>query len=205
MAMIAPLIGSSLMTYASGAATVLGGISSAISQSNAASYNTKVAKYNAQNQANAAQSNQNALEAKATQEEAVSQAAAAQKRNELQLKLSRAYAVAASQGGGAPQESLINGLINQGETAAGYELYSGTERAKSLRYQGEQGMTSALSQGALDVSNAKYRESQAKSSATMTLLGSAVKAGSMFSSFSPGPAPGAMKDEYYTDYKSLYN
>lgn len=169
------------------AMTVLGGVS----QANAAN---AAAKYNAESARNAAQTNKNMLDAKATQEEAVSQAAATQKRKDLELRLSRAYAVAASQGGGAPPESLIRGLIDKGETAAWYDLYSGTEKAKTLRFQGESGLDTAIRQGDANVAHTK-------SAANATIMGSVVKGASMLS-FAPGAPPGI--DAGVTDYTGSY-
>lgn len=174
-------------TYAGAGATVLGGISQASAANTAA-------KYNAKSAVNAAQTNKNMLDAKATQEEAISQIAATQKRKQLELQLSRAYAVAASQGGGPPPESLISGLIEKGETAAGYDLYSGTERAKTLRFQGESGLNTAISQGDLNVS-------QAKSAGRATILGSVVKGASMMA-FAPGAPPGI--DAGVADYTGSF-
>lgn len=164
-----------IASYAGAAMTVIGGISSAQAQQDAA-------KYNAKSQQNAAQTNKNLADAKALQEEAVGQIAAKQKRADLQLRLSRAYAVAASQGGGAPDESLIGGLIDKGETAAQYDLYSSTERAKTLRFQGEQGLATATVQGRNDIANAKAE-------GNATILGSVFKGASMMN-FAPSEIPG---------------
>lgn len=165
-----------IATYAGAAMTVIGGISQAQAQQDAA-------KYNAKSMQNAAQTNKNLADAKALQEEAVGQVAAKQKRQDLQLRLSRAYAVAASQGGGAPDESLISGLIDKGETAAQYDLYSSTERAKTLRFQGEQGLSTATAQGKNDIANAK-------AAGNATILGSVLKGASMID-FAPSDIPGS--------------
>lgn len=186
--MIAPLLTSfgveaataatigTVASYASSAMTVLGGAAQAGAQSAAA-------KYNAKSQQNAAQTNKNLADAKALQEEAIGQRAAKQKRADLELRLSRAYAVAAAQGGGAPDESLISGLVEKGETAAQYDLYSSTERAKTLRFQGEQGLTTAIAQGKNDIANAK-------AAGNATILGSVLKGASMLN-FAPGDPPSA--------------
>ena len=165
-----------MLTYAGAAMTVIGGLSQAQAQKAAA-------EYNARSMQNAAQTNKNLADAKALQEEAVGQVAAKQKRQDLQLRLSRAYAVAASQGGGAPDESLIGGLIDKGETAAQYDLYSSTERAKTLRFQGEQGLATATAQGKNDIANAK-------AAGNATILGSVFKGASMID-FAPSEIPGS--------------
>lgn len=202
MAFMAPLLvsmGASAATaatvttvasYAGAAMTVLGGINSAQASNKAAAYNTSVAELNSQNSINAAKTNQNILEAKAVQEEAAGQLAARQKEHDLTIKLSRAQAVAAAQGGGGLQENLVSGLVERGETAAGYDLYSSTEKAKTLRYQGASAVNDAEAQGGLNVGAAKSKQALTESAANSTIIGSLGKASSMMS-FAPGPAPGA--------------
>lgn len=215
MAFIAPILtafGASAATVstvgtvasvASAAMTVLGGISQANASkdaarynADAADYNTKVSQYNAKNAANAAATNRNLAYAKANEQEAISQIAAKQKRKDLELKLSRAYAVAAAQGGGAPQENIVGGILDRGETAAQYDLYSGRTTANNLRFQGDTGYEDAVSQGAAGVRTAQIAQSQAdyklagaKSAYLPTVLGSVVKGASMLD-LAPGPAPG---------------
>lgn len=175
MAALAP-IASFFASYMAPAMTIIGGIAQAGAQNAAA-------KYNARSMQNAAQTNKNLADAKALQEEAIGQRAAKQKRADLELRLSRAYAVAAAQGGGAPDESLISGLVEKGETAAQYDLYSSTERAKTLRFQGEQGLATAIAQGKNDIANAK-------AAGNATILGSVLKGASMID-FAPSDIPGS--------------
>ena len=89
---------------------------------------------------------------------------------------------AASGAGTSGIEGLMADLSGRGEEAAQGEIYQGSEKAGSLRYQGRVGV------------------SQAKSQAMSTLLGAAGKAmsagsggggtvGSLFSRFAPSAAP----------------
>lgn len=164
-------------TYAGAAATIIGGMNQAEQMKSAA-------RTNARNQEVAAQSNKSQLDAQAIQEEAVGQRASEQKRHETDLKLSRAYAVNASQGGGDLNDAMINQIVGRGEMAAGYETYTAQEKATGLRFRGDQGLAGVISQGQADISAADTK-------ANATILGSAVKGASMASSFSPGPAPTA--------------
>lgn len=114
-----------------------------------------------------AKANQRQLNAQAKQEEAASQREATQRRRQSDLMMSRAIAVAAASGAGTSGiEGILEGIAGEGEQAAQYALYEGTERAKGLRYRGAVG------------------RSEAKASSRATLLGGFSQAGSaLFSRF----------------------
>jgi hypothetical protein len=143
-------------TYAAAAATVIGGMEHASSMRSAAAANKNQADY------------------KAGQEAAAGQYKAEASRKRADLMLSRAHAVAAASGGGALDQTLATGILDQGERAAGFDMYGSTEAAKGTMYAGDVGVSSA---------NAR---------ANSTLLGSFVSGANMgFSQFSPGAAPGS--------------
>ena len=122
----------------------------------------------------AAKAEQQQLNVKAGQEEAVSQKRAALARDKANLMMSRAMAVGAASGAGTSGiEGLMADLSGRGEEAAQGEIYQGSEKAGSLRYQGRVGV------------------SQAKSQAMSTLIGAAgkVAGSSLFDKFSPSAAP----------------
>lgn len=78
------------------------------------------------------------LNASALSVEAQSQREAEAHRRKADLMLSRALAVGAASGAGTTGlDSLLRDLGAEGETAAGYSLYEGKDKAAGLRYQGE--------------------------------------------------------------------
>lgn len=96
----------------------------------------------------AAKAEQAQLNAAALASEATSQHQAEQDRRKADLMLSRALAVGAYSGGGTSGlDSLFRSIAQEGETAAGYSLYEGAEKAKELRYRGTVGVASAKSAG----------------------------------------------------------
>lgn len=177
------------MSYAATAVSIASSIMGANAQNKAAEANAKAGR-------EAAAANQKQLDYAAGQELAAGQHEAAAKRHKADLMLSRARAVSAASGGGPLDESLMAGIVGQGETDAGYSTYASTERAKGLQYRGQAGLVEATNRGNAEVA---YARSQGNAS----ILGSVAKgASSMFSAFSPGPAPGI--DAGVSDYTGTF-
>ena len=108
--------------------------------------------YGAQQQAaagnEAAKVEQAQLNAAALSAEGQSQYEAEAQRRKAELMISRALAVGASSGAGTSGlDYLLRDIGAEGETAAGYALYGGTEKAKGLRYRGEVGVAEAKAKG----------------------------------------------------------
>lgn len=144
----------------------------------------RTAEANAENARRAALANKQQADYAAGQAEASSQHEAEVKRRKAELMLSRAQAIAAASGGGPLDETLMKGIIGEGETDAGYSLYEGTERAKGLRYKGDLGVYEANQQGRSEIKSANRQ-------ASATMLGAFAKAGmSMASQFAPSAPPG---------------
>lgn len=145
----------------------------------------RTAEANAENARRAALANKQQTDYAAGQAEAAGQHEAEAKRRKAELMLSRAQAIAAASGGGPLDETLMKGIIDEGETDAGYSLYEGSERGKGLRYKGDLGVYEANQQGRSEIKSANKQ-------ASATMAGAFAKAGmSAASMFSPGPAPGA--------------
>jgi hypothetical protein len=118
------------------------------------------------------------LDYMAGQEQAAGQHKAVEARRKAALMLSRAQAVAAASGAGAVDESLMGGILEEGEREAGYRMYESGERANTLRYKGEVGLQDAT-----------YQRKVAKQRASMTMMGAVAKAGLSLASLAPGAAP----------------
>lgn len=145
----------------------------------------KTAAQNAENARIAAEANKVQTDYAAGQADAAGQHEAEAKRRKAELMLSRAHAVAAASGGGPLDESLMSGILGEGETAAGYSSYESTEKAKGLRYRGQVGMYEANAKGRSEIESANRQ-------ADATVMGAFGKAGmSMFSRFDPGGMPDA--------------
>ncbi len=145
----------------------------------------RVAEANAENARRAALINKQQTDHAAGQAEAAGQHEAEAKRRKAELMLSRAQAIAAASGGGPLDETLMNGILEEGEKDAGYSLYEGSERGKGLRYKGDLGVYEANQQGRAGIKSANRQ-------ADATIMGGLANAGlSMASAFAPGPAPGA--------------
>jgi hypothetical protein len=176
--MIASVVGASAATAgtlgtiasaASAAFTVLGGITSYQGQRRAAKQAEMVgAAHDAQ------------LRQQAQQEEAVGQIKAQEARRKAEILMSRALAVSAASGAGTEGiNSLMAGLVEEGEREAGYAKYSAGERAAGLRYRG------AIARYEGKATAAEYR-----SAAAGTLLGSfAQAADTLASRFAPSEPP----------------
>lgn len=160
----------------SAGATVLSAKQQADAQEAAASANARSAR-------EAALANQSQLEKSAIQDEAVGQREALANRRKAELMLSRAQAVAGASGAGGLDENLMMGILQEGETAAGYSIYRASESAAGKRYAGEAGLWQAENQGNLNIA-------AAKNAGRASIMGAAAKGfGSAFSAFSPGAAP----------------
>jgi len=130
---------------------VVTGIGSAVSNpllAAAAGVNVAGAKMSADAGVAAAKTEQAQLNAAALANDAAAQHQAEQDRRKSDLMLSRALAVGAYGGGGVSGlDTLFRSIAAEGETAAGYSLYEGTEKAKELRYRGDIGVRSAKASG----------------------------------------------------------
>lgn len=166
-------------------ATVGSTVLSMMSASKQADAQNAAAKANADNANAAALANQQQLNQQAGQETAAGQYAAANARLKSQLMLSRAQAVAAASGGGPLDETLMNGIIGEGEKAAGFQAYSAKERASGLTYRGQVGVAEANNQGRANIEAA----ARAGKNTTLGALSSGVM--SIAGRFAGGPAPGA--------------
>ena len=154
------------------------------------------AAQNAENARIAAAANQQQLDYAAGQEEAAAQHAAEKERRKAALMLSRAQAVAAASGAGPLDESLMRGIIGEGEREVGYRMYEGAERAKGLRYRGQIGAYEADAKGRQGIA-------EANAAADATIMGAWGKAaigglGGM-SRLSPGPIGNDRGYSYYGD------
>ena len=140
---------------------------------------------NAENARVAAEANQKNLDYQAGQEQAAGQHEAEKARRKATLMLSRAQAVAAASGAGPLDESLMAGIMGEGEREAGFATYGAEERAKGLRYRGQVGAYQANAQGRQGIEGAN-------NAADATIMGSFARAGMSFGmrGLSPGPAPG---------------
>jgi hypothetical protein len=162
--------------------SVVGGMSQASEMRSAA-------KSNARNAERAAAAEQAQLNYQAGQETASGQHAAVAARRKAALMMSRAQAVAAASGGGALDESIMGGILEEGEREAGYKLYESGERASGLRYRGEVGVATTQNQNRANIKSAN-------SQANATLLSTFANAGKSLASFAPGAAPGADEPFY---------
>ncbi len=137
---------------------------------------------NAENMRISAEATQKQLDYQAGQEQAAGQHEAEKARRKATLMLSRAQAVAAASGAGPLDESLMTGIIGEGEREAGFASYGAEERSKGLRYRGQVGAYDA---------NAKGRQgiSEANATADATLLSTFGRAGLSMLSLAPGGPP----------------
>lgn len=120
---------------------------------------TAMSLYGAKKQADAgnaaAAAEKQQLDTEAMSAEAQSQYDAEAKRRKAELMLSRALAVGAASGAGTTGlDSLLRDIGAEGETAAGYALYGGTEKAKGLRYRGDVGVYEAKAKGKATIMSA---------------------------------------------------
>lgn len=135
----------------------------------------------------AAAAEQAQLNAAATQEDAAGQHAAEAARRKSDLMLSRALAVGAASGAGtAGLDSILRGIAQEGETAAGYSTYESTEKAKGMRYRGEVGVAEAKARGRATLMSAY-------ASAGISLAG---KYGGGLSKLIPTQAAAPIEDRY---------
>ena len=148
MAMMLPAMVTAMGASAATAATVgtianvvsIGGtVLSLMGSLSQADQMRQTAARNAENARIAAEANKVQTDYAAGQADAAGQHQAAANRRKAELMLSRAQAVAAASGGGPLDESLMSGILSEGETAAGYSLYESSERAKGLRSRGQVG------------------------------------------------------------------
>ena len=133
---------------------VAGTVMSLMGSLNQADNMRKTAAQNAENARIAAEANKVQTDYAAGQADAAGQHEAEAKRHKAELMLSRAQAVAAASGGGPLDESLMSGILGEGETAAGYSIYESTEKAKGLRYRGQVGMYEANAKGRSEIDSA---------------------------------------------------
>lgn len=141
------------------------------------------AAQNAENARITAEANQRQLDYSAGQSEAAGQHEAEAKRRKAELMLSRAQAVSAASGGGPLDESLIAGIVGEGEREAGYSLYASKEDAAGKRYRGQVGAYQANASGRTEIESANR-------TADATMLGAYAKAGtSLFGRFAPSDFP----------------
>lgn len=114
----------------------------------AAGLNIYGAKMQADAGNEAAKAEQAQLNAAALSAEGQSQYEAEAQRRKAELMISRALAVGASSGAGTSGlDSLLRDIGAEGETAAGYALYGGSEKAAGMRYRGEVGVAEAKAKG----------------------------------------------------------
>lgn len=167
---------------------------SLLAASNQASSMRDAAAQNAANARAAAEANKAQLDYQAGQETAAGQHAAEAARRKSALMLSRAQAVAAASGGGALDESLMSGIVGEGEKEAGFQLYGANERAKGLYYRGAAGLSQTEAQGSASIS-------QANRAANATLLGGFANAASM-ARFAPGAPPVSRSSDAFFSFKT---
>ncbi len=181
----AGLIGTAGAVTAGGALSTFGTVMSLMGSLSQADNMRKTAAQNAENARIAAEANKVQTDYAAGQADAAGQHQAAANRRKAELMLSRAQAVAAASGGGPLDESLMSGILSEGETAAGYSLYESSERAKGLRYRGQVGAYEANAKGRSEIESANRQ-------ADATVMGGLGRAGmSLFGRFNPGDVPGA--------------
>ena len=145
----------------------------------------RTAQQNAENARIAAEANKAQTDYAAGQADAAGQHAALAQRRKAELMLSRAQAVAAASGGGPLDESLMAGILGEGEKAAQYATYESGERSAGLRYRGQVGAYEANARGRSEIKSANRQ-------ADATVMGALGKAGmSLFSRFDPGGLPTA--------------
>lgn len=179
MAMALPAIPAWLSTAMTVASTVM----SLKGASDQADATRRAAAQNAENARITAEANQRQLEYSAGQDQAAGQHEAEVKRRKAELMLSRAQAVSAASGGGPLDESLIAGIVGEGEREAGYSIYASEEAAAGKRYRGQVGAYQANASGRAEIENANR-------TARATMLGAYAKAGtSLFSRFAPSDFP----------------
>ncbi len=167
---------STILTVGSTIMQVMGSMNQADNMRSAAAAN-------AENARRSAEANKKQLDYEAGQAEASGQHEAEAARRKSALMLSRANAVAAASGGGPLDESLMSGIVGEGEKEAGYRSYSSRERAIGLRYRGDVGTYEA---------NAKGRQGiiEANAAADATIMGGLAKGAMGLASLSPGAPPG---------------
>ena len=178
-----PLIGA----FTVGNALSVGGtLMSVFGGMNQADQMRSAAARTAENDRAAAAANQQQLDYQAGQEQAAGQHEAEKARQKATLMLSRARAVAAASGAGPLDESLMAGIIGEGEKAAGFASYGAEERAKGLKYRGQVGAYQANAQGRQGIE-------EANNAADATIMGSFAKAGMSLGmgALSPGAPPNA--------------
>lgn len=137
---------------------------------------------NAENMRRTAEINKQQADFAAGQEQAAGQHAAIAERRKAALLLSRANAVSAAGGGGPLDETLMKGIIGEGERNAGFATYNAEERASGLRYKGDVGIYEANARGIQGIK-------EANASASATIMGGLAKGATGFASMSPGAAP----------------
>lgn len=164
-------------------ASIAGTIMQVAGGMNQADQMRESARANAENARRAAEAEKVQLDYQAGQETAAGQHAAEAARRKSALMLSRAQAIAAASGGGPLNENLAAGLIAEGEKEAGHQFYTAGERAKSLTYRGDVGLTTAINKGQQGI----YEADRA---ADATIMGSLAKGAMGMASLAPGPAPG---------------
>lgn len=192
MAMMIPAALSAMGASAATAATVgtianvvsaAGTVMSLMGASSQADNMRRAAAQNAENARITAEANQRQLEYSAGQDQAAGQHEAEVKRRKAELMLSRAQAVSAASGGGPLDESLIAGIVGEGEREAGYSIYASEEAAAGKRYRGQVGAYQANASGRAEIDSANR-------TARATMLGAYAKAGtSLFSRFAPTDFP----------------
>lgn len=139
---------------------------------------------NAENMRISAEATQKQLDYQAGQEVAAGQHKAEQERRKATLMLSRAQAVAAASGAGPLDESLMTGIIGEGEREAGFASYGAEERSKGLRYRGQVGAYEANVRGRRGIE-------EANAAADATLLSTFGRAGVGLIGLAPGGPPTA--------------
>lgn len=137
---------------------------------------------NAESQRVAAEATQKQLDYQAGQEEAAGQHKAEQERRKATLMLSRAQAVAAASGAGPIDESLMQGIFEQGERQAMATTYEHGERAAGLQYRGRVGAYEANVRGRQGIE-------EANAAADATLLSTFGRAGVGLIGLAPGGPP----------------
>ncbi len=137
---------------------------------------------NAENMRKTAEINKQQADFVAGQEQAAGQHAALAERRKAALLLSRAHAVSAAGGGGPLDETLMKGIIGEGERNAGFATYNAEERASGLRYKGAVGEYEANARGIQGIK-------EANASADATIMGGLAKGAMGFASLAPGAAP----------------
>lgn len=174
-----PLIGSFTV---GNALTVGGTLMNILGGMNQANNLRATAARTAENQRVAAEANKKQLDYQAGQEAAAGQHQAEEARRKATLMLSRAQAVAAASGAGPLDESLMSGIIGEGEKNAGYAAYGANERAKGLQYRGGVGTYEANARGRQGIE-------EANAAADATLLSTFGRAGVGLIGMAPGKPP----------------